>query len=352
VIACPAGDRPSLILRGRLFRLGWRGLTWEATFLSDRNIVFLFGAGASFGAGHVLPESPPLGPSLYDALAAKYPKVWGPESHAGRYWGTHLRNDFEKTMADMVLPHVPSLSLLEWHRCVAEFFAAYNLDQTGQDCYSTLLSGLKSSGLLDRIFFATLNYDCLLEQAVARLEFNVNYILDDLGLHHAVPLAKIHGSCNFVSVDLQDSRALLTNSYASSLECEFRALPLQNLEDQLRGRFDGYKQAFYPVLSLYSPYKPSILAPGKIENLRNAFADRVKRASVVVLIGVRPNRQADWHLWEPIEQSLAREILYVGGPPEFAALKGIQGRAIHSAEKFEAGVAPILNALSGDLIGG
>jgi hypothetical protein len=45
--------------------------------MNDRDIVILFGAGASYGAGHVLPQVPPLGPNLYDALAAQYPDKWG-----------------------------------------------------------------------------------------------------------------------------------------------------------------------------------------------------------------------------------------------------------------------------------
>ena len=54
--------------------------------MNDRDIVILFGAGASYGAGHVLPQVPPLGPNLYDALAAQYPDKWGSESHLGKMW--------------------------------------------------------------------------------------------------------------------------------------------------------------------------------------------------------------------------------------------------------------------------
>ena len=39
--------------------------------MNDRDIVILFGAGASYGSGHVLPQAPPLGAELYDALAAQ-----------------------------------------------------------------------------------------------------------------------------------------------------------------------------------------------------------------------------------------------------------------------------------------
>src|SRR5215813_3940810 len=137
--------------------------------MNDRDIVILFGAGASYGAGHVLPQATPLGPDLYDALAVHYPREWGSESHLGKMWGTQFRTDFERTLSEQVVPQVSSLTLLEWHRRVAEFFA----------------------------------------------------------------------------------------------------LPTQDLEGRLRIRFSSYKPTFFPVLGLYSPDKPFMVAPGKLQDLRN-----------------------------------------------------------------------------------
>src|SRR3990170_7499469 len=39
--------------------------------------VLLFGAGASFGAGDILPERPPLGRQLFGELARCFPSSWG-----------------------------------------------------------------------------------------------------------------------------------------------------------------------------------------------------------------------------------------------------------------------------------
>jgi hypothetical protein len=312
--------------------------------MNDRDIVVLFGAGASHGADYVLPTAPPLGVTLYDALATQYPSVWGPDSHIGRTWADKLMRDFERTMAEDVLPCVPSLSLLEWHRCVAQFFAGHNLSEEGEDCYSALLSGLMSKGLLRRIMFGTLNYDCLFEQAMTRLRLDVSYMLDDFRSYSSIPLAKIHGSCNFVSTDLFTYRAQLTNANASSLECHFDPLPLGNLPNRLRDKFSRYERGFYPVLSLYSPYKPSILAQGKLQTLRNTLAQCLAHATAVVIIGIKPNPQGDQHLWGPIAQSPAPRILYVGG--DFAVLRTLQPRSVHSAETFADGVGPILSALT------
>ena len=314
--------------------------------MNDRDMVILFGAGASNGAGHVLPQAPPLGDALYDALAAQYPKEWGSESHLGKMWATQLRNDFEQAMYEEVLPKVDSLSLLKWHRRVAEFFARYRLDEGGRDMYSVLLSGLGSRGLLGRLTLGSLNYDCLLEEAILSLGLSTDYMLHERAPQGSIPLAKPHGSCNFITGDLFGKHGYLTNRDASSIECPFTELPVQALAGRLLERFSTDQPAFYPVLGLYSPDKPSIVAPAKLQDLRNTLAERIKRATAVVLIGLRPNLR-DPHLWEPVAQSQASKIVYVGAEGHYETLRKLQGSAVHLAPTFEAGAHLVLDALSG-----
>jgi len=281
-------------------------------------------------------------------IAAQYPKEWGSESYLGQKWATQFRKDedIEKTMSENVLPNEPSLSLLEWHRPVAKFFAQYRLDGSGNDMYSLLLSGLRSKGLLGRLFLGSINYDCLLEQAMIELGLSHNYMLNDRAPEGSLPLAKIHGSCNFITDDLSSRRHLLTIANAW-IECGFTALPVLGLEGCLRERFSRNKQAFFPVLGLYSPDKPSIVASFIIQNLRKALAEKIRAATKVVLIGLRPNLENDPHLWYPVKQSQALKIGYVGCKDDYGALRGLQGRADHLAEKFIDGVAQVLEYLSG-----
>ena len=257
--------------------------------MNDRNVVILFGAGASYGAGHVQPQAPPLGADLYDALATQYPSEWGSESDLGKKWAAQLREDFERTMFEEVLPKVPSLSLIEWHRSVATFFAKYGLDGSGRDNYSLLLSEFRTRDLLGGVTLGTLNYDCLLEQAMLKLGLPADYMLDNLPPKGSIPLAKIHGSCNFITPDLVSMRPYMTNANASSIECSFTALPAYDLEARLRERFSTHEPAFFPVLGLYSPDKPSIVAPTKLQSLRNILSKRIMRAAAIVLIGLKPS---------------------------------------------------------------
>jgi hypothetical protein len=45
--------------------------------IKQPRIAFLFGAGASTGAGDVDPFPPPLGGGLYDELLSQFPETWG-----------------------------------------------------------------------------------------------------------------------------------------------------------------------------------------------------------------------------------------------------------------------------------
>src|SRR5215813_12273712 len=55
-------------------------LVWNETAAAKAapaRLLFLFGAGASFGATHISLCHPPLGAHLYDPLAEAFPRTWG-----------------------------------------------------------------------------------------------------------------------------------------------------------------------------------------------------------------------------------------------------------------------------------
>jgi hypothetical protein len=314
--------------------------------MTERDIVILFGAGASHGACYVHPEAPPLGAGLYDALAVLYPNAWGSESHLGKLYGQRFRHDFELAMFQNVLPSEPSLSLLESHRHIASFFARYSLSGGGRDVYTRLVSELSAEELLPRVTLASLNYDCLLEHAISDLGLVFDYMLEDLSSEGSIPLAKIHGSCNFITPDLSSMRAHLTNANASSIECSITPLPTHQLQDCLQRKFSRHGPDYFPVLGLYSPDKPSIVAPAKLQHLRNILAQRIRRATAVILVGLKPNTQRDPHLWEPIEQTKASTILYIGGEGDYQTLQTRQPKTIHVARTFADSVSAIIRTLS------
>src|SRR5712691_816545 len=94
-------------------------------------LVFLFGAGASFGATHVSPYPPPLSQHLYDELAKAFPKTWGRFASIA----DEFRRDFEAAM-DRCIGDSAAGAIDELVD-MASYFAMF--EPLGTDLYSELL---------------------------------------------------------------------------------------------------------------------------------------------------------------------------------------------------------------------
>src|SRR3989304_521582 len=152
----------------------------------------------------------------------------------------------------------PSLSILEWQRSMALYFSSFTPDSTGEDLYSTLLLFLRNSGKIKNSTFASLNYDCIFEQAAYNLGFQVDYSYGEME-DNAIRVLKVHGSCNFITKDIQQSRLYLTNPN-SHLACQMECLPPVDIGRALESKFLNLNASHYPVLSLYSFGKDSLVA--------------------------------------------------------------------------------------------
>jgi hypothetical protein len=299
--------------------------------MNPHKIAFLFGAGASFGAGHTTPSRPPLGVELYDALASQYPGNWGPDSRIGRRYAAGLRADFEKTVSNEICMCEPALNVLEWNRDVAAFFAQFSLDGTNLDLYTQLLEFLRTAGMLPDTIFTSINYDCLLEQAAAGLGISVGYGGAPEKSSDA-RILKIHGSCNFVTPDLSGWIHHLTNP-GSFLECAIEILPTHNLRQALQFRLRPQLSVF-PVLSLYAFGKPTQAAGGQIQQIRNAWLEESGQATHLVIIGVRCNRD-DKHITEGVIGTGAGSVLFVGGTQDFEGWRSLNPKCQHVGDKFQ-----------------
>jgi hypothetical protein len=264
------------------------------------------------------------------SVAEHFPKEWGPGSHLSRY-SEGFRKDFEKTMFDEVCRWNPSLSILEWYRSMALYFSRFTPDPTGEDLYSRLLWSLRDKGKIRDVVFASLNYDCIFEQAAYRLGLKVDYSGEE-PQGDIYPVLKIHGSCNFITDNLQQMKAYLS-SPGHYLGCGMNYLQLTNLENILQSKFTDYFGSYYPVMSLYSFGKNSIVAGTRMQKIRNTWHQRVVNASLVAVIGVRPNRE-DSHIWTPIHETSAR-LLYIGSKEHFNEWQVANHNFKHLGEKFD-----------------
>src|SRR5437879_3053944 len=230
-------------------------------------LVFLFGAGASFGAGNfdpfrIKPYPPPLGCDLYDALAKQFPKTWGA---ASRFAGVadEFKEDFEaaserycnsETSVVSALP-APARSPADDMAC---YFATFDPD--GTDLYSELLLALKARSLIAQTVFASLNYDCVFEKAALRLNYRVHY--EGIDSTPVVPgddvrVIKPHGSCNFLtSKTEQPIMKFLLNGLM--VEAGIEAVNPESVCGALETR------TRYAVMSNYASSKPTPLSLGQI----------------------------------------------------------------------------------------
>lgn len=303
----------------------------------SRHIVFLIGSGASVGAStRITPEQPPLGPGLFDALARYSPGDWGPESRLGKVYGDKLRDNFERTMFEEVCLWEPSLSILEWYRSMALFFARFTLPQGGADLYSRLLTHLRNSELLEHCVIGSLNYEYLLEQAAQRLEIELCYSTRPSN-PNTLSVLKVHGSCNLITEDLSHFRVYLTNPN-SSLEVGTKFVSPVDLPGTLRTMFSEPGAYHFAVMSLYAAYKNSILSPGQIQQTRNEWDQVARDAHMVIVIGVRPNED-DKHIWDPIRESTAHGLYLIGG--EIEGWRRARSDFQLLGQTFEAGFEPL-----------
>ena len=215
----------------------------------------------------------------------------------------------------------------------------------GEDLYSRLLRALSDSGKIQEAVFGSLNYDCLLEQAAYGLGLHVDYSCDEIA-SSSIRVAKIHGSCNFITEPLsQHGKAMLAGAGVHyEVQVKFhRPVDLeQTLKEKLSGRDDP---THFPVMSQISPHKEHFVSPARIQAIRNRWSENVFSASIVVIIGVSHNPN-DTRVLEAIQRTRA-QIFYVGDKENFDQWHNMNTRVEHIGERFADAFDDLLRKLVG-----
>jgi hypothetical protein len=274
------------------------------------NIAVLMGAGASFGAGSVDPEPPPLGGQLYEELKRAYPDSWGSQFTAEE--NALFREDFEQGMSMLWGNQGNRAQRLIID--MALYFTRFRI--TGPNRYSDLLRALFSKGNDHRVVFCTLNYDCLLEQALMGGGAAVRSLWRVLGAGQGpIDVLKPHGSCNYLDPLTRNMKGVTMDGVGIAYTHSEVPSP-SDLEIVAPEEVEAIYEAaeglsIPPAISLYEPTKHSPVGGGLIQKVREHWADVVPNADVVLSIGARPVAQ-DAHIWDPILNSNA-QVLFVGG---------------------------------------
>jgi hypothetical protein len=274
-------------------------------------IAVLLGAGASYGAGAIEPELPPLGNDLFERLQEAYPNTWGavPENLTALF-----EADFETGMIEL------------WNRAdsqvqmaiidMARYFALFRPPADASDSYSSLVRTLRDGGLLPALAVASLNYECLLELAAGGAGVPVTYAANGRP-PGSLLMWKPHGSCNLVPpLEIYNSSFKNTANYYEG--------PLNALHpDEVLAKYSaGY--SLPPAMSLYAPGKPTPVAAQFVDQARKEWGQWARSAQYVTVIGAAPNL-ADGHIWAPILEG-SSAVWYVGGEErDFADFKEALG---------------------------
>jgi hypothetical protein len=268
-------------------------------------IVFLFGAGASYGAGHILPCPPPLGSGLYNELKNSFPITWGRlppkidkmfEIHFEDGMG-YLWNKMESYVPDLL-------------QSLAMFFAGFRLDGSKQDSYSKLFTRLINEMMINDVVFSTINYDCLIEFALSQCGRQIIYFGIPQTQDKTNAVLKLHGSCNFLPNRISATRGILIGS-GIGIEGGIRvAADLSEVYN-----FCNSNTALHPSMAIYMKGKPVQTSPRIIEHLQNNWQKLILNATDVVTIGVNPWPD-DKHIWDPLTKTSAK-LLFIGNEQAF-----------------------------------
>jgi hypothetical protein len=294
-----------------------------------RRFAVLVGAGASFGAGHVTPEPPPLGDQLYTWLRKAYSATWGAVDGE---LDVRFREKFELGMYDAWTNYSAQVQglLIDMGRA----FARFRPPGDGSDHYTALVRGLIADRLLGRCVIASLNYDCILEEAATALGPGVVYGRTGRPTNGLVVL-KPHGSCNLLPDRRLDGAIIRMENVHTYYEGK--------LEPRRLDEIDAYYEsgpAIPPAMSLYAPGKDTPVAPKWVDRSRSEWRAVALAANAVAVIGVRPIWD-DAHIWDPVIGSRA-DLWYIGDAESHRDLEDRAGRrVIHLARTFSEGLGPL-----------
>ena len=292
------------------------------------SVVFLLGAGASYGSGEANPYPPPLGAGLISELrdcsgaAARIPPA--------------LLSIFEKNFEEGMsrFREERDTETTELLRDMSAYFAQFSPGPT--NLYHKFVSIIRRSARTPTI--ATTNYDLMLEQAITRAGLLIAYA------GHPVPrnnisLLKIHGSCNFLpDVEANAMSGVTFSGNGANFEGPLR-IARSTMEI---AEFCRNQDSLAPAIAVYSPGKKVLFCPSFVARQQEQWREEVAGARRIYVIGMRV-LPSDNHIWNVLAQSRAR-LYYVGMEPnEFLAwAETAQRRDVFAIAQTFADALPIL----------
>ncbi len=235
---------------------------------------------------------------------------------------------------DQISPAIPQLM-----REMAIYFAQFR-PVTGQTLYCRLIDSLQSTGLLDRVVFSTLNYECVLEFSLIRKRIRIN-LFHPLSDHNNVPVWKLHGSCNMFATQVTATPGVMYSAgvtFSGGIEALFDT-------SEVIGRCLA-GTALAPVMCLYMRGKPLNVAASNIKALQSMWQSTVRDSAAVFCVGVNPY-PADGHIWTPIAETCGN-VHFIGSRMAFDEWKSVYRPkgSDFIADRFGDGLTEIIRRLA------
>lgn len=297
-----------------------------------KKLLFLIGAGASYGAGSTLPERPPLGNQLFSELQRIYPNSWGTIVDDLK---AEFISNFElgmKTLHDNYSHFVAPLM-----QNMSEYFIQFR-PVNNASLYCKLIKALEFQNKLDCVSFTSLNYDIILELSIANSGNQINYFNPDSLITNEVEVLKIHGSSNFMTTGIEGTKGI---SYGTGVSFNGGIRATLDSNEVIENFL--VKSGIGPAMSLYMEGKPVNVSPQVIQELQNTYRRRCQEAEAIIIIGVKPIK-ADKHIWNSIIESSCR-VFYVGSKSDFSFFIESGKSAFHLGEYFNTSFNNLINTI-------
>ena len=255
--------------------------------MSKLRILLLFGAGASAHCLGLNP-APPVGKDLFVKLT-EYSENWKKISGS---LANIFKINFEEGMEALCLnaQNGNEHNLAELLRDMAIYFSQFTIKDHNGNLYSRLFEKYKTPLFAGAIQISTLNYECLIEDALLKMGMNLNCIYEIL--------LKLHGSCNFIP----DPAILSASEEGLTINMSCNTIIKVRIKRVLPSEIKQQLGSFPPAMSLFTREKPNIMAPPEIKTLQEKFQKWVKRATAIICVGARPY-PVDIHIWDHIAKS-------------------------------------------------
>jgi hypothetical protein len=263
-------------------------------------VVFLFGAGASYGS-FGMKNIPPLGIQLFNELVREYPSTWGklPSNLSGLF-----KKDVEFGMGKW---YEDSKNLAPLLKDMTRYFSKFRIDYPHQNFYWKLFTKYLNELDSNQILLSTINYECLIEYALFLNKRKPGYWES----HEGIRLLKLHGSCNFI-IPMTKGKMKIKYDKFTNFDFNFDIISPENVNREMDN--NGLPAA----MSIYAKGKEINIARNYIKKLVDEFQNAVQSAEIIVIIGIKPNSD-DTHIWDCIINSNAN-LYYVGNRKLFDKL--------------------------------